>query len=71
MTELQQPLDRSYGGGEEARTKAMWFTYRTGNRDLWAVTKDGREFPVGISVSPIPVASAAARMRSASSRRSS
>ncbi len=25
----------------------------TGNRDLWAVTKDGREFPVGISVSPI------------------
>ena len=24
-----------------------------GNRDLWAVTKDGREFPVGINVSPI------------------
>jgi diguanylate cyclase (GGDEF)-like protein/PAS domain S-box-containing protein len=24
-----------------------------GSRDLWAVTRDGREFPVGISVSPI------------------
>ena len=25
----------------------------SGSRDLWAVTRDGREFPVGISVSPI------------------
>lgn len=37
MTELQQPLDRSYGNSEEARIKAMWFTCRTGNRDLWEV----------------------------------
>lgn len=36
MNDLGTKLDR-YGCSDEARIKAKWFTYRTGNQDVWEV----------------------------------
>jgi hypothetical protein len=52
VSDLVTNLDR-YGCSDEARVKAMWFLYRTGNRDLWEV--------LGLVDDPVAGAARAAR----------